>query len=86
MRDYAERVTHYVPFEMTVIPELKNAKSLSEEMQKSREAELIKKSLKDGDRIILLDEGGKELRSVEFAAHLERSLASPARRLVFIVG
>lgn len=86
VRDYAERVTHYVPFEMTVIPELKNAKSLSEEMQKNREAELIKKSLKDGDRIILLDEGGKEFRSVEFAAHLERSLAAPARRLVFIVG
>ena len=36
--------------------------------------------------LILLDEHGRELRSVEFANYLERQLASGGKRLVFAVG
>jgi 23S rRNA (pseudouridine1915-N3)-methyltransferase len=32
-----ERIAHYMPFEIKVIPELKNAKSLTEEQQKEKE-------------------------------------------------
>lgn len=84
--DYADRLKHYIPFEMEEIPELKNTKALSAEEQKTREGDLIMKRLKDGDRIVLLDEGGREFRSVEFAGYLEKSQASGARRLVFVVG
>lgn len=84
--DYAERVGHYVPFDMEVIPELKNTKALSAEQQKEREGELLMKQLRDGDYVVLLDEGGKEFRSVEFADYLERKQAQAARRLVFVVG
>ena len=80
--DYAGRIKHYVPFELEVIPELKNAKSLSFEQQKEREGELLLRSLKDGDAVWLLDEGGREFRSVEFAAFLDRQHSSGARRLV----
>ena len=83
--DYAGRIKHYVPFELEVIPELKNAKSLSFEQQKEREGELLLRSLKDGDAVWLLDEGGREFRSVEFAAFLDRQHSSGARRLVFVV-
>ena len=34
----------------------------------------------------MLDEGGKEWRSVEFAAYLDRLQTASARRLVFVVG
>ncbi len=86
INDYAERVKHYVPFEMVVVPELKNTKALSAEQQKERESELLQKQLRPGDHIVLLDEGGREFRSMEFAAYLEKKQAQAARRLVFIVG
>lgn len=84
--DYTNRVTHYMPFSMEVIPELKNTKALTPEQQKEREGELLKKQLRDGDYVVLLDEGGKEFRSVEFAAYLQKKQSQVARRLVFIVG
>lgn len=84
--DYAARLKHYIPFELEVIPELKNAKALSEAQQKEREGELIRKSLREGDWLVLLDEGGREFRSVEFARYLEQRQSSVARRLVFVVG
>lgn len=84
--EYAERVKHYIPFDMEVIPELKNTKALSAEQQKEKEGELLQKQLRDGDYIVLLDEGGKELRSIEFAVYLEKKQSQVARRLVFVVG
>lgn len=84
--EYAKRVTHYMPFTMEVIPELKNTKALTPEQQKEREGELLQKQLREGDYVVLLDEGGKEFRSIEFAAYLEKKQSQVARRLVFIVG
>lgn len=83
--DYAERITHYMPFEIIVIPELKNTKSLSEEQQKVREGELIMKQLTAQDMVILLDERGKQYRSLEFAKWIEKQQLT-ARRLVFVIG
>ncbi len=84
--EYVERATHYMPFSLEVIPELKNTKALTAEQQKEREGELIKKQLREGDYVVLLDEGGREFRSIEFAAYLEKKQSQVARRLVFIVG
>lgn len=83
--DYAERITHYMPFDIIVIPELKNTKSLSEEQQKVREGELIMKQLTAQDTVILLDERGKQYRSLEFAKWIEKQQLT-ARRLVFVIG
>ena len=83
--DYANRIGHYMPFSTTVIPELKNTKSLSEEQQKEREGELILQRLSPTDTLVLLDEHGKELRSIEFATWLQKRQQT-ARRLVFVVG
>ncbi len=83
--DYRERITHYLPFVITVIPELKNTKNLSEEQQKTAEGELILKQLQPSDTVVLLDEHGREPRSIELAAWLEKKQQT-ARRLVFIIG
>lgn len=85
INDYAERITHYMPFEIIVIPELRNTKSLSEEQQKVREGELIMKQLTAQDTVILLDERGKQYRSLEFAKWIEKQQLT-ARRLVFVIG
>ena len=83
--DYSERVTHYMPFSITVIPELKNTKSLTEEQQKTAEGEQILRLLQPSDTVVLLDEHGLEPRSIELAQWLEKK-QSIARRLVFIIG
>lgn len=84
--EYIKRVNHYMPFAIEVVPELKGTKNLSEEQQKTQEAELIKKALQPGDYIVLLDEHGKERRSIEFAQWMQKRMASGPRRLVFLVG
>jgi 23S rRNA (pseudouridine1915-N3)-methyltransferase len=85
INDYVERVNHYMPFELMTIPELKNTKNLSEDQQKQAEGELILKMLQPSDTVVLLDEHGKEYRSVEFARWLEQK-RNTARRLVFVIG
>lgn len=85
INDYSERITHYMPFAITVIPELKNTKSLTEEQQKIAEGELILRQLQPSDTVVLLDEHGREPRSIELAQWLEKKQQT-ARRLVFIIG
>lgn len=85
INDYAERIGHYMPFEIITIPELKNTKNLTEEQQKTMEGELILKQLQTSDTVILMDEHGKEFRSIELAKWLDQK-RNIARRLVFIIG
>ena len=85
INDYVERIGHYMPFSITTIPELKNSKSLSEDQQKEREGELIMKQLQASDTVVLLDEHGTQMRSIEFASWLQK-MQNSARRLVFVIG
>lgn len=85
INDYVERIGHYVPFELQVIPELKQTKHLTEAQQKQMEGELLLRALQPTDDVVLLDERGKELRSMEFARWIEQKQHT-ARRLVFIIG
>jgi 23S rRNA (pseudouridine1915-N3)-methyltransferase len=86
IREYEARVKRYVPFEISEIPALKNQASLSQAEQKTRESLLIAKHVQPGDVIVLLDEHGRELRSTEFAAYLNRQFLSGSKTLVFVVG
>ena len=79
--DYVARTKHFISFDMEVIPELKNTKSLSMEQQKEKEGELILKALQPGDVVVLLDEHGKEFRSIEFADWVERKMHTLIRRV-----
>ena len=83
--EYVRRVSHYMPFSLTVIPELKATRSLSEEQQRQAEGEQILRLLQPGDTVVLLDEHGQELRSIELARWLEQKRQT-ARRLVFVIG
>lgn len=85
INDYLKRIGHYIPFSVTVIPELRNAKSLSQQQQKDKEGEAILRLLQPSDTVVILDERGKEPRSIELADWLQRQQQT-ARRLVFIIG
>ena len=83
---YQKRLAHYLPFEFEIIPDIKNAKDLSEEQQKEQEGEKIKRLLQSGDHIVLLDEKGKEFTSAAFAEYIEKKSHSVPKRLVFVIG
>lgn len=83
--DYVERIGHYMPFSTTIVPELRQTKNLTADQQKEREGELILQRLQPSDHVVLLDEHGSELRSVELAQWLQRK-QQVARRLVFVIG
>lgn len=83
--DYLARISHYMSVSFTVIPELKNTKSLTTQQQKDQEGDQILRIIQPSDTVVLLDEGGKEMRSIEMADWLERK-CHVARRLVFVIG
>ena len=83
---YLSRLSHYVPFALEEIPELKNVSSLTREQIKEKEGEGILKRIKPADEVILLDERGRELRSVELAGLLRDKMARGGRDLVFVIG
>ncbi len=86
LAEYQRRLQHYVPFELQVLPDIKNTKNLTKTEQKNQEGVLIRKALQAGDWCVLLDEQGKEYTSMEFAAYLEKKIQIVSRRLVFVIG
>ncbi|MBR5924243.1 MAG: 23S rRNA (pseudouridine(1915)-N(3))-methyltransferase RlmH [Bacteroidales bacterium] len=82
---YASRLQHYVRFELREIPELKNVSALSEEQIKVKEGALILKE-SENTEMILLDEHGKEFRSLEFAKELQNRMNRGGKDICFVVG
>ena len=85
IEDYRQRLTHYVPFEWVVLPDLKNAKALSEEQVKAAEGEMILRALTPSMDVVLLDEHGNEMRSVEYADWIQKKMSS-GRDLTLVIG
>ena len=85
IQEYQKRLAHYIPFNIQVIPELKNTKALTPEQQKQTEGELILRTINSSTDLVLLDEHGKEFRSIEFADYVQKRMSS-GRDVVFVVG
>lgn len=84
--EYENRLKHYIKFELEIIPDIKNAKNLSEAQQKEKEGELILKKLNTTDVLILLDENGKQYSSIDFSNYLQKKMNSGIKQLVFVIG
>lgn len=85
IEDYQQRLKHYLPFELVVIPDIKNAKSLSQDQLKAAEGQAILSALTSSMDVILLDEHGREFRSIEYADWLHKKMMS-GRDLTLIIG
>ncbi|MBR6829532.1 MAG: 23S rRNA (pseudouridine(1915)-N(3))-methyltransferase RlmH [Paludibacteraceae bacterium] len=83
--EYQQRLKHYVPFEFVVVPDIKNAKSLTQDQLKVAEGEAILARLTPSMDVLLLDEHGREFRSIEYADFLQKKMAA-GRDLVLIIG
>jgi 23S rRNA (pseudouridine1915-N3)-methyltransferase len=84
--EYEERIKRYAGFEIRDVGSLKNTASMPVPEQKRREAEMFLRHIGTGDIVVLLDERGKEMRSVEFAAFLNRNFISGNKNLLFLIG
>lgn len=83
---YAERLSHYVRFEICEIPELKKASAYTQTQIKNKEGDLLLKKIRTSDHVILLDEHGKERTSIEFAEKIKNHANRNGRDLVFVIG
>jgi len=83
---YLNRLKHYVNFTLNIIPDIKNTKNLTQEQQKSKEAEQILKQLNQTDTIVLLDEKGSAPRSIDFAKFIDKYMLNSTQHLVFVIG
>ena len=83
---YLKRLNFYTRVTLVTLPDLKNTRNISAESQKRQEGELLMRQFADGDYVVLLDEKGAEMRSVEFSMWLQKRMNSVVRRLCFVIG
>ena len=86
MDDYSKRLGFYISFETEIVPDIKNAKNLSEAIQNKMEGEEILKRITLSETLILLDEKGKTHSSVDFSEFLQKKMNSGLKNLVFAIG
>jgi len=86
VEDFTQRINRYFPAEWLLIPPLKNAASLPENELKKQEAKQILQVVQPSDFLVLLDERGKQLSSVDLAEYIQQKAVSSTRRLVFLIG
>ena len=84
--EYVKRLKHYCKFSELIITDIKNAGKLSKKELKEKEGNLILESLKNSDYVILLDDKGLALTSIEFSELLNKKMVSSTNELVFVVG
>ena len=83
---YEKRLTRYLPFQSVLIPDVKKGNKLPPEQLKIKEGEAIINKLNNSDFLVLLDERGKEMSSIQFSRFMEQKLQLGNRRLIFLVG
>lgn len=86
IEDYSRRVNRYVPFAIQYIADAKNTRNLTQAQQKVAEGQNLLAAFEPSDCVVLLDEHGKEMKSMEFSAYIEKKMQTVGKRLVFVVG
>lgn len=83
---YTKRLERYLSFQTVTVPDVKNSGKLPPDILKRKEGETILKKVNPDDKLVLLDERGRSLTSVEFSGLMEQQLQSGSRRLIFLIG
>jgi 23S rRNA (pseudouridine1915-N3)-methyltransferase len=86
IESYTKRVSFYIKFDVEIIDDIKNTKSLTEKQQKEKEGSLILSKITSTDSLILLDEKGKSFSSTLFSEYLQKKMNSSIKTLVFVIG
>ena len=86
VEEYAGRLRHYLPFEVAVIPDIRNTRNLSPAQMKEKEGEAILRHVMPDDWVVLLDEHGTSFSSLAFAGYLAKRMLAAPKRLIFVIG
>ena len=83
---YLTRLPRHGNFEITEIPDVKNARNLTPDLLKKEEAKLFLNIIENTDLVVLLDEKGKQFTSREFAQKLDSYQNNSIKKICFLVG
>jgi len=86
IEDYQKRLIHYLPFDIKVIPDIKNSRHLTADQQKEKEGKALLDQVSPGDELVLLDVDGTEFSSPGFAGWIEKRMLSGTRQIIFVIG
>ena len=86
IEQYIKRLSHYIPFEFKILPDVKTTKGLTQEKQKEMEGQMFLNCIQSGDVVVLLDEKGKEMTSREFSVYLDKKMVTVAKNFIFVIG
>jgi 23S rRNA (pseudouridine1915-N3)-methyltransferase len=84
--EYLSRLQHYIQVEKIELPDVKNAKKLTEHQIKIEEGKMILSKVDKGDLIVLLDENGRQYDSVSFSKWTQERMNRGLKYITFIVG
>ncbi len=84
--EYLKRLKHYVQLDYVVIPDVKNKSNLTVEQLKGKEGNEFISRMEKTDYLILLDENGKGMSSIDFSSFLKLKMMEGNKRIVFAVG
>lgn len=83
---YLKRLSHYIPFELKILPDVKNTRAISVDKQKELEEAIFMTAIQSGDVVVLLDERGKEMTSKEFSEYINKKMSVVHKNLIFVIG
>lgn len=86
IEEYEKRLSRYLPYEMKILPDVKNARNLEEEVQKEKEGKMLLEEMQRTDWVVLLDDKGRQQSSLEFSNYLAQKMLGGIKRLVFVIG
>lgn len=85
-QEYLKRLKKYIPVEKIEIPDLKNAKKLTQDQIKEKEGELLLQKVDQNGLVVLLDENGQMYGSVKFSNWMQDKMNRGYKHIYFLIG
>ena len=85
IQDYCQKINPMVKCEVQVLKGKRLEREQSQAKQ-SLDSKQILSEIQPDDLVVVLDEGGIQLTSIEFSKYLQRFLGSSKKRVVWVVG
>ena len=86
LEEYLGRLRHMVPLQVDVLELPRGRLPAEAQAQQSAEGKMLLDALRGSERVILLDEGGRQFTSNDFATFLQKCMNAGLRELTFVVG
>ena len=83
---FCNRINHYFPISWQILSPPKQAANMDATILKEEEGKKILEFLQPTDKLILLDERGKNLHSPELANLLQQHAEQGTKNLIFLIG